>query len=166
MRSPITSPRLRVLLAAGTAGLLVVLPNACAGEDVVAPAAVSGHWQLVSIDGEPVDGNDALAADGAIAKIDSAEIMFRRYGRMQDIRHLWRQGLLGPPLYRSDTMIVTYMVRRDSIFIRREHYVSSETHVDTGVIDGTAMEIVVRRTDTTSGWAYPRWRYTRIGETP
>ena len=153
-----------LILAAG--GLFVALPNACAGEEVVAPAAVSGHWQLVSIDGEPVEGNNALAADGAIAKIDSAEIIFRRYGRMQDIRHLWRQGLFGPPQYFSDSMIVTYLVRGDSIFITRERPIASDTYLDTGRVDETTLEINVRRNDTTTGWAYPRWRYTRIGETP
>src|SRR5688500_9059185 len=107
MRPPI-GPRLRVVLIAVAVALLVVLPGACGETEVAGPAAPLGHWQLVSIDGDPVEGKQALAEEGAWAFIDSGEVIFRRYGRLQDIRHLWRQPLFGPPIFFSDSMIVTY----------------------------------------------------------
>lgn len=159
--------RVRAVVLTGTLALLALLAVACGDREIVGPPAASGHWRLVSIDDAPVAGTQALAADGAVANLDSAEIIFRRYGRMQDIRHLWRQSLLGPPVYFSDSAIVTYLVRGDSIFITRARPVATDTYVDTGVINGPAMEVAVRWIPPGSGAAaFPRWRYVRIGETP
>lgn len=167
MRLPPPFPRHRVLLAAAAAALLVVLPNGCAGEDVVGPAATTGQWLLVSIDGEPVARNAAQAADGGRANIDSAGIIFRRYNRLQDIRHFWRQPDYGPPYFFSDTVITTYQIRADSIFITRSRVVAADTYTDTGRVDGESMEIAVRWYDNEIDQVlFPRWRYARIGETP
>ena len=159
--------RVRLVILAGMVALFAAMPVACGDNEVVGPLTASGHWRLVSIDSAPVDGKQALAADGALASIDSGEIIFRRYGRLQDIRHLWRAGLFGPPLYFSDSMIVTYLVRQDTIFITREGRVASDTYADTGVIDGSQMEVVVRWTPPGSGaYGFARWQYTRIDESP
>ena len=167
MRSPTAPHRLRAIAVATLVATLATLPSACEEADVAGPPATLGHWRLVSIDGDPVAGKGALAADGAGAVLDSSEIIFRRYGRLQDIRHLWRQAPFGPRVFFSDSMIQTYVVRRDSIFVTRERYYAPDTYVDTGVIAGDVMEIAVRLYTAGSGaYAFPIWRYTRIGETP
>ena len=154
-------------MIAALAAVLVAAPSGCGEKEVVGPAKPLGHWRLTSIDGDPVAGHQALNEEGAAVNIDSAEIIFRRYGRLQDIRHLWRQPMFGPPIYFSDSMIVTYVVRRDSIFITRKRIAANETYVDTGRMEGDLMEIAVRWNQPGTGQvAFPLWRYLRIGDTP
>ena len=167
MPSLLVPHRLRVIASATLVATLATLPSACGETEVAGPAETLGHWELVSIDNEPVAGKQALAEEGAWANIDSGEVIFRRYGRVQDIRHLWRQPLFGPPIFFSDTMIVTYIVRRDSIFITRERVATSETYVDTGRIEGDLMEVAVRWSNpATNQFEFPLWRYYRVGDTP
>lgn len=160
--------RLRDIAVATLVATLATLPSACGETEVAGPAPTLGQWQLVSIDDNPVPGKQALNKYGALRNIDSGGVIFRRYGRVQDIRHLWWQPLFSPtPVHESDTVIVTYILRRDSIFITRERIATNETYVDTGRIDGDLMEVAVRwNNPATSQIEFPLWRYHRIGDTP
>ena len=167
MHLPVVPHRLRVIAVATLVATLATVPSACGETEVAGLAPTLGRWQLVSIDDDPVVGHQALSAAGPVSNIDSGEVIFRRYGRLQDIRHLWFQPIFASPIYFSDTVIVTYILRRDSIFITRERRASNETYVDTGRIEGNLMEVKVRWSNpVTNQIEFPLWRYYRTGDTP
>ena len=139
----------------------------CKTDDIVGPPRATGHWRLTSVNGVLGAKAGGYGQFRLASVIDSAEVIFRRYGRAQDIRHGYRTTS-GGPIYFSDTTIVTYALRGDLIFVTRLTPTESDIYVDSGTIGETPMEIVVRTGPSreTGVMGFSSWGYTRIGDTP
>jgi hypothetical protein len=141
------------------AGLVAAL-TAC-GADATRPTALTGSFDLVSVDEMPLPFTFPAGLTGQ--QLLSARIEFHSRSRLFDIREYMSRDPDGTVVSETDTAAYAYRISADTLLVLHPAFDAASAYSDTGsVVDASiALQILQRRSTASGGDVFYRFLYQR-----
>jgi hypothetical protein len=149
--------RLRLALALSILGTL-----SCSGDAPTEGAALSGTFDLVTVDGASLPKLEYMYASGDTLFIEAAELRFLSRGRVSVIeRTRLHSPVHGPRSPESDTVVITYRLAASDLFLDYPVSVLYGPYTDTATVQGEEIAVRTKLYGVVSGALVRDLRYSR-----
>jgi hypothetical protein len=124
----------------GPLALVVTAATSCG--DSNGPAGLTGTFQLVTVNGEPLPY--VIPIGFGSRNIVSGAIVFRGRGRLLDVREYQSVGATGPQEPVADTLAQAYTLAGTRLLVSRSAAGGAQVYADTGTVEGSFITLEVR----------------------